>query len=255
MSIWSQSLGTGSDLVVLHGWGLNSHVWQPVQQQLAQQHRLHLIDLPGYGESAWPQGLPVSLDNCVDILLAHLPDRFHVLGWSLGGLMATRMALVAPQRVQSLVTVASSPKFQASAEWPGMDSQILANFAEQLNGQYRKTIERFLAIQAMGSPTARAQVKQMKSWVLSKPEPNIEALKGGLALLAQVDLREQLAQIQQPFLRMYGKLDSLVPVAVADAVADYAPMSQQWIAQGCAHAPFVSATEAFLQRLQQFYHT
>ncbi|MCP5077676.1 MAG: alpha/beta fold hydrolase, partial [Psychromonas sp.] len=47
----SRVVGQGKDLVLLHGWGVNSAVWQPVVELLGKHFRLHLIDLPGFGES------------------------------------------------------------------------------------------------------------------------------------------------------------------------------------------------------------
>ncbi len=48
--------GAGPDLVLLHGWALHGGMWGPWIDELSRRARLHLIDLPGHGRSAWPAG-------------------------------------------------------------------------------------------------------------------------------------------------------------------------------------------------------
>jgi pimeloyl-[acyl-carrier protein] methyl ester esterase len=59
-----------------------------------------------------------------------------------------------PERVQALVTVASSPCFSAQDAWPGIKPEVLAGFQQQLSEDFQRTVERFLALQTMGTETA-----------------------------------------------------------------------------------------------------
>jgi len=249
--VWQSVSGVGTDLVVLHGWGLNASIWQAVAAPLQHHRRLHCIDLPGYGESAWPAGVPITFDQLVEYTAAALPPRCQLLGWSLGGLVATAIALRYPQRVSHLITVSSSPYFPAAEHWPGIDAHVLTHFARQLSTDFKRTVERFLALQSLGSETAKADVKQIKSWLFSKPMASPEVLNAGLDMLATVDLRDQLAALQMPLLRIYGRLDSLVPAAVVPLVDQLAPTSEAIIMPHCSHAPFVNEPEAFCQLLLQ----
>ena len=86
---WRAVRGTGTDIVVLHGWGLNANIWTPVVTPLAQVGQLHRLDLPGYGESPWPTDTPLTFENLCELTLAALPERCHLIGWSLGGLVWT----------------------------------------------------------------------------------------------------------------------------------------------------------------------
>ncbi|PTB90043.1 pimeloyl-[acyl-carrier protein] methyl ester esterase [Pseudidiomarina aestuarii] len=251
-AVWSKVSGQGSDIVVLHGWGLNANIWTPVAKPLSELGRLHQIDLPGYGESAWPEALPITFSNLVELTLAALPERCHLVGWSLGGLVATQIALQAPERVQSLTTIASSPYFPAADNWPGIEPHILNNFARLLSKDFRKTVERFLALQSMGSPHAKEDVRQVKTWLFEKPMASVEVLDAGLDMLASVDLRDQLKHIDLPFFRLYGRLDALVPASVADQVQALAPASSQFVSPRCSHAPFISDPTTFVQQLSAF---
>lgn len=251
-SVWRAVSGTGTDIVVLHGWGLNANIWTPVAPALAQLGRLHQLDLPGYGESPWPAEVPLTFANLCKQTLAALPPRCHLIGWSLGGLIATELALQHPERFYSLTTVASSPYFPATATWPGIDPHVLTTFAKQLSKDFKRTVERFLALQSYGSPDARADVKQIKEWLFAKPMATPEVLDAGLDMLAHTDLRERLASLTVPLLRIYGKLDALVPKAVAEAVSELVPQSPYYMAEKCSHAPFISAPEEFLAQLMPF---
>ena len=252
MSIYHEVKGEGPDLVLLHGWGMNSGVFYGVAEALARANRVHLLDLPGFGFSQSPANPPHTLQTWLDQLATQLPASCHLLGWSLGGQLATLLALRAPERVKSLITVASSPCFVAKEGWPGMAHSVLANFARALQQDAAKTIERFLAIQAMGSETAREDIRQLRSRLLERELPDGAALTLGLELLAELDLRADLAHLTQPRLRLYGRLDSLVPVAVAEVLAQLDPAGVQHIFCASAHAPFITESAEFVQIVTNF---
>ena len=245
-----QTEGQGSDLVLIHGWGMNGAVWQQLLPLLTPYFRVHLVDLPGYGHSH--ELLAANIEEMAYQLLEYSPESAIWLGWSLGGLVATQAALQAPERVTSLVTVASSPRFAAENTWRGIQPQVLEDFQHQLSDNFQLTIERFMALQAMGSPTARQDIKLLKQAVFSRPQPNPEALATGLKLLADVDLRDQLGQISQPWLRLYGRLDGLVPVKIAAVLDELAPQSQRQVFAAASHAPFISHPEEFVKALRAF---
>jgi len=251
-------IGHGPDLVLLHGWGLNSACWQSIVPLLSAHYRLHLIDLPGFGFSHERYLASQSLDDITEALVKVAPENAIWLGWSLGGLCATHFALQYPQRVSALVTVASSPKFMAAEAidelpaWSGIAENVLAQFQQQLQQNLSQTINRFLAIQGMGSETAKQDIKQLKSLLAARPQPHAQALSNGLALLATVDLRAQLASLTMPFYRCYGRLDTLVPQATVTWIDDCLPLSPRTIFTSSSHAPFISEPEHFVKKLQAF---
>ena len=75
--------GSGPHLVMLHGWSMHSGVWHDLAERLAQRYTLHLVDLPGHGQSDWHDG-DMQLDNLLPALAQHTPDKARWLGWSLG---------------------------------------------------------------------------------------------------------------------------------------------------------------------------
>ncbi|MBO4148188.1 pimeloyl-ACP methyl ester esterase BioH [Enterobacter ludwigii] len=247
-TLWWQTVGTGNcHLVLLHGWGLNAEVWNCINEELASHFTLHLVDLPGFGRS---RGFgPMSLDEMAQQVLAAAPQNAIWLGWSLGGLVASQIALSRPERVSALVTVASSPCFSAQASWPGIKPDVLAGFQQQLSEDFQRTVERFLALQTMGTETARQDARALKQTVLSLPMPDVAVLNGGLEILKTVDLREPLSALTMPHLRIYGYLDGLVPRKVVPLLDSLWPESESQIIAKAAHAPFISHPAEFCAAL------
>ncbi|MGK3224895.1 pimeloyl-ACP methyl ester esterase BioH [Enterobacter soli] len=247
-TLWWQTVGTGNcHLVLLHGWGLNAEVWHCVSEELASHFTLHLVDLPGFGRSHGYQAM--SLDEMAQHVLDAAPQNAIWLGWSLGGLVASQIALTRPERVQALVTVASSPCFSARDAWPGIKPDVLAGFQQQLSEDFQRTVERFLALQTMGTETARQDARTLKNTVLSLPMPDVEVLNGGLEILKTVDLREPLATLALPHLRIYGYLDGLVPRKVVPLLDTLWPQSESHVVAKAAHAPFISHPAEFCSAL------
>ncbi|MFM1643743.1 pimeloyl-ACP methyl ester esterase BioH [Aeromonas salmonicida] len=252
MSVSVERFGQGPDLVLLHGWGMNGAVWHGIAQQLAAHYRLHLVDLPGFGNSPLREGSDYSLPWLAEQIAIVLPQKCHLLGWSLGGLVASQLALTQPERLHSLITVASSPCFMARDEWPGIAPKVLTGFNQMLAGDFRQTIERFLAIQAMGSEHARDDIRQLRHWLAERPAPQFAALEAGLGLLADVDLRDELLQLSLPWLRVYGRLDSLVPKASIALLDECYPGSHSVVLEKASHAPFISHPQQFVEIVRHF---
>ncbi|WP_394390839.1 pimeloyl-ACP methyl ester esterase BioH [Shewanella woodyi] len=249
-SLHIESIGQGQELVILHGWGVNSSVFTPLHASLSQ-YRVHYVDLPGFGHSDPIDG---DLDDWVDAITNQLPNTAIWVGWSLGGLVATKAALRYPEQVKGLVTIASSPCFMAREDesWPGIPPQVLSQFSTQLQQNIGKTIERFLAIQAMGSTTAKEDIKQLKKLVLSRPLPKNSALAQGLEMLKNIDLRAQLPQIEQPWLRVWGRLDGLVPRRVPPLMPNHQAHFTDLLLPKASHAPFLSHRDEFLAGLNDW---
>ncbi|KZQ30193.1 pimeloyl-[acyl-carrier protein] methyl ester esterase [Enterobacter genomosp. O] len=247
-TLWWQTAGTGNcHLVLLHGWGLNAEVWHCISEELTSHFTLHLVDLPGFGRS---RGFgAMSLDEMAQQVLDAAPQNAIWLGWSLGGLVASQIALSQPERVKALVTVASSPCFSAQEAWPGIKPDVLASFQQQLSEDFQRTVERFLALQTMGTETARQDARTLKQTVLSLPMPDVEVLNGGLEILKTVDLREPLASLAVPHLRIYGYLDGLVPRKVVPLLDALWPDSESQVIAKAAHAPFISHPVEFCSAL------
>ncbi|NHH99400.1 MULTISPECIES: pimeloyl-ACP methyl ester esterase BioH [Oceanimonas] len=253
MSVYTEQHGRGPHLVLLHGWGMNGAVWRELATRLEGDFCLHIVDLPGFGHSpALAAG--ATLADWADSVLAAVPERAAWLGWSLGGLVATQAALQAPTRVSALITLASSPRFVSEAGWPGIKPEVLSGFEQQLAEDHHQVVNRFLALQAMGSEHARDDIRRLRDSLASKPAPDPGALAAGLGLLGEVDLRTRLADLGMPLLRLYGRLDGLVPRKAAALTDDLAPASHSHMEPKASHAPFISHPDATAEQIRRFLH-
>lgn len=243
--------GTGLPMVLLHGWGLNSGVFDHLLPLLSQQYSVHLIDLPGFGDNS---DMPLGpLSDVARLIAANIPDESIVIGWSLGGLIAQQLALQHPAAVSRLVTIASTPHFMQDDEgWLGIAPNVLGMFEQQLAHDYKKTIQRFLAIQAMGSLSAKQDIHAIKHAIAAYPDPCEASLLTGLQLLQDVDLREQISAITQPTLRLYGRLDALIPHQVVPVIAELQPKAQHVVMEHVSHAPFISDKAATCAHILSF---
>ena len=252
-------------LVLIHGWGLNSAVWQPFIKSLPDEFMdvfyIITLDLPGYGINVDKVVSTYSLANICQSIVDTIKQPAIYLGWSLGGLVATEMALSYPEQVLGLITVASSPRFieeraeQAQVNqllWPGIKPTVLDAFHQQLHIDTKKTISGFLKIQAMGSPHIRQDIKQITTLIFQHEMANKITLDKSLYLLENSDFRLRLQDITQPFLRLYGDADSLVPKAVIEQIRQLAKNSEQYIFKQASHAPFISHADDFKQILSNW---
>lgn len=252
VKLFFEQVGQGPDLVLLHGWGVHGGIFDSVCAQLSQHFRITNIDLPGFGRSPMANE-DYSLSLLTQQILDVAPPKAHYLGWSLGGLLATSIALNHPERVDRLITVASSPHFLVKDDWPfAMKASVLENFVSLLEEDYEATLIRFLAIQTMGSETQKQDIQKLKETVFIHGRPAKKALQGGLNILYDTDLREALAQLQVPLLRIYGRLDSLVPIGAAHEIQKIVPDSESFVFRKASHGPFLSHNQEFCDLVKRF---
>lgn len=237
----SQSLGSGPTIVLLHGWGMHSEMWGSFRELLALHFRVVTIDLPGCGGShavTWQD----ELETIIDQLVAACAEPAIWLGWSLGGLLTTTIAVRYPELVRRLILVASNPCFVANENWPGITLETLQDFQRQLLHDTEKTLLQFFQLQCLGLPHAQATLKQLQQANQQAPRPNSQALLGGMKTLATVDHRVTLSQLTQPCLMIWGKNDRIVPVAAQAAIQQLAPKITHHTIAHAAHMPFYTHT-------------
>ncbi len=253
MNLHVQHLGSGPDLVLLHGWGLHGGVFTTLAEQLASRFRISLIDMPGHGSSPPPQQT-LDLAGLTERVASAAPSRATWLGWSLGGMVAAQLALTTPTRVEKLILVNSSPRFVTAADWPwAMDPAVLASFALALQEDYHGTLQRFLSLQiATGTAEGRHNLRQLREMVLQFPTPAVQALRDGLAILRFADLRAQFSSLHLPSLFILGERDRLVPAAVGPAVNDLLTTARIEVIKGASHVPFLSHQRQFLTVVSAF---
>jgi len=251
MTLYTETSGHGTDLVLLHGWGLHGGVWDTLVPLLEGDFRVTRIDLPGHGHSPWSG--EDDLDAITAAVLAAAPRRACWAGWSLGAMIALRAATLQPACVDALVCIAASPSFVRRPGWPSaMLPQLLESFAGELERDYLHTLNRFLALQVRGSANASAILKRLRGALLVRGRPRPEGLRAGLNVLRDADLRVAVGRLHCPVLLLMGGRDTLVPQAAGHATAALLPGAQLVVIDAAGHAPFIAAPDAVAGFMRNF---
>ncbi len=234
-------------LNVVHGWGMNAHLFDDWSTQLAQSFQVNLIDLPGHGLNH-QEPLSLDLDQLADEA-SKVPKGIW-LGWSMGGMLALNFALKKPNQMDALIMLCATPCFVARAHWPhGTDVKVLEQFANNLQQDVKQTIQTFLALEVMGVDDERSQLRVLKQKVFERPLPNQQALTAGLTLLRQVDLTAQLKNLKIPSLWISGRRDRLVLPQAMQQAAEVCH-GEYHMLRGSGHAPFIRQAEALTELIQ-----
>ncbi len=254
MTLAVESRGRGRDLVLLHGWGAGGAVWGEFADRLAARVRLHVVDLPGYGDSDGITGEPYTPRALCAQLTAQLPPRSTVCGWSLGGQLALQWAAMAPQQVERLVLIATTPCFVERVDWPhGMRRSVFGAFERDFECDRMKTLLRFADLQAHGDARSKA-VRMLLRYAVREQPPDPAALAAGLCMLRDMDLRATLDAVSPSALVMHGRCDAVVSVEAAHRLGAGLPRSRTCVIDHCAHALFLSQPEQVASLIADFVY-
>lgn len=204
--LYSNTIGSGKDLVLLHGWGFNSDLFALLIEQYKSLYRITVIDLPGHGRSDNVDG---GIDEWCNEIIKILPNHPILLGWSLGGLLAINIATQV--KLSQLILLASSPKFVKTDDWDyGIDEDNFRQFSDALLLNLSKGLKRFVSLQSK----EKTQLNSLNQSIDALPATTV-ALNQGLDILLTSDLRYQFKQLEIPIQIILGQRDTLIPIGIA----------------------------------------
>lgn len=236
-------------LVLLHGWGSHAGVWADVIAGLDLGQTVTAPDFPGEGSAA------CTIEEVVDELAAHAPERCVLAGWSLGGQLALLWARRHPQQVVRVVLIASTPRFVNAPDWAhGMAADTLAGFATELAADPAVTLRRFLLLATRGDAQARAVARRLEAVLDARPLADNTVLARALDWLRDTDLRALLPDIRQGVLVLHGDRDRITPPAAGEYLAAHLPQARLVMLPGAAHVPFISDPDVVCKLMTDFSH-
>ena len=239
------------NLVLLHGWGVNSRVWDSVLPSLIETFEVTTLDLPGYGSLT--HELPdANLDSLATSVLDRAPASAIWCGWSLGGMVAMSAAVQQPDRFDKLVLVCSTPKFMQDDQWAyGSSETAMQNLSDQFEKDYAKALARFFLLQLGTAPDARSRSRELANEVFLEPQASWNTLRSGLNLLRSTDLRDSIKDIQCPTEVIVGTEDRVIPPEAGRFLAREIPNARLHEVEA-GHMPFATSRDWFVKRLKQF---
>lgn len=274
----SSSIDNVKTVMLIHGWGMNSCVWEPVREVLESRYHVLWIDLPGHG---FNQDFSAkNLQHIVDLIAKVTPNETHIIGWSLGGMVAQSLAQKFPQKVDSLTMVTSTLRFSQSenGDWSNaMSNEVLNRFADNLTQDTMKTVKGFIALQFMGIKHGKEDQDKLINHILKNDKsrqkwggvflngsdddiqkekqrvnniPTKEALDVGLEILQTADLRSLNAKCPEHW--VFAEYDRLIPKDVINDLKSMRPNAQITMLEKSGHAPFISHPDYFLDKVTQF---
>jgi len=247
---YGEADATKPNLVLLHGWGAHSGVWQTLVPMLRENFQVTCIDLPGHGNS--PELADNSIESWAKAVLAVAPKKAIWLGWSLGGLVGQYAASIDKTRIEKLILLASTPKFVATEKWPeAVDKKTFQTFYEEVIREPSTSLLRFIAIQTRGSKTASEDNRVLRKTLLD-PMPRSAALDEGMKLLLATDLRERLNEVMCPVFVLGGERDNLVPKNALPVISRLCRNAKYTAIKRAGHAPFLSHVNEFCELVNDF---
>lgn len=247
--LYAETSGRGPPLVLLHGFGLNQRVFDPLRAGLEEHFTVTALDLPGHGRSAWIADQ--TLEQQLTGIAGHIRPGAILVGWSWGGQLALQLAADPALELAGLVLLASTPRFVSAPGWPhGMAPSVLARFAALLESEPRRTVDDFLELQVRGSAAADAVLGLLRQALSDQGYAQPIALAGALEQLRHNDLRALAREVSVPALVIAGEYDRITPPLAAQALAHMLPRGELLRLRRAGHAPFLSHPEQVLTALR-----
>ncbi len=251
--------GSGAPLLLLHGLGNSALVWHKCMSALARKFRVFALDLPGHGLSDMPRvryGLGDAARLAVAFMAGHGVDRFHVAGNSMGGNIATELALEHADRLGGVVLVdpAGLGKriawFLRLASVPGVGEYFERPSIERT----RRLVRSMLYDPRHADEELVAEMYRYRQRPGS-PRVILRLLRYGVDALGQratIRRDRRLASISSPLLVLWGRQDRVVPVEQAFDAARSVAGASVVVFERCGHWPQIEYPDDFARIVTEF---
>lgn len=238
-SVFYQVSGSGTPLVLIHGYPLSGALFQFQQTGLASKFEVITLDLPGFGRSGAPAGFGISKTGSTAVyahyvldLMNHLGIQSAVIGGhSMGGLITQEIYREAPQRFLGMIlidTIAMGASFVEQGEWAGYGVQAtvggVSSIIDTVTPQLLTGATRF------NDATTTTGIEDIIA------EGSVAGAQAGAETLAiRPNYTPQLAAVAVPVLVIEGRDDPVYGFPIAQALAAQVPHGTLALLTGAAH--------------------
>lgn len=249
MNVVWESRGEGAPVLLIQGLGYARWSWRPIVPALAERHRVIFFDNRGIGESDKPAGPYTAREmagDALQVLDEAGVERAHVVGASLGGMIAQELAVAAPQRVDKLVLCCTHPGVDRGLPMPAVTVQL---FREAPALAPEVALRRFVE-NALGTDAPQPLVEELvRLRTANPPDPaGWQAQAAAGTTFAGVD-----STIEAETLIVTGTADNVVDARNADVLAERIPGARVEKLDGLGHLFFWEAPGRFVAILEEFF--
>lgn len=237
-------------VVLSNSLGATHHMWDAQIGELESRFRVVRYDTRGHGDSPVPDG-PYSIDDLADDLVALLDrldiERAHVVGLSLGGMTAMRVAARNPERTARIALLCTGPHLPPPENWSQRAAQVREHGTRSVAAA---VVERWFTPEYLDAhPQARAEYERM---IAATPA---DGYAGCCEAIAELDLRRQLSTITASALAIAGADDPATPPEMLEGIVAAIPDARLLTVEHAAHLANVEqpgvVTDALIQHLER----
>jgi pimeloyl-ACP methyl ester carboxylesterase len=259
------TMGTGPDVLLLHGLGGTRASLFETAAALSGDYRVHAPDLPGFGSSSKPATGAYNARWFAEIVLGLMDEleipRAHLVGNSMGGRVAIEAGLIAPQRVAALGLLCPAVAFVRRGLHPVV--RMLRPEFGMLPHRFRRSTvaSQFWSIffdrDVVDPAVGDLMVDEFRR-IYQSPGARYAFLSSARNIYLEAPFGRsgfypRLAELEPPALFIWGKQDAVIPAGFSRQVSKWLPSAEQVTIEGCGHVPQVECAGETNELLRSFF--
>jgi pimeloyl-ACP methyl ester carboxylesterase len=250
--------GSGPTVVLLHGFASSIYTWSEVLPELARDHHVVALDLPGHGGSEVRPSLAAEdLVRATGALLDGLGiERFDLVGHSLGGAVACVTVSQRPGQVSRLALIDSAGFNLAPAERPAILRALSALPSGTMDLLPLRRPAIALGLRQVFHDDTRLTRERVDEYIAPLVRPGASAgLRSLMGSRDALGVPALVAAIRQPTLVIWGRHDRWIDVSQADRFVAAIPGSRKVVFDDCGHMPQEERPARVVELLREFLGT
>jgi len=251
--LYFEQAGTGDSLVLVHGLGANTRMWDSQFEAFSRRHHVIRYDMRGFGHSSLPDGSPYTHTGDLMALMEMLGiPQAHVIGHSMGGGVALDFALAYPQALNRLVLVDPAlGGYSWSEEWV-RDWEQLITLSAQVG--FKAALPRFLEHPLLAfacqNPEVKADLKKIlgdySGWHFKNTDPIVDLEPPAI---------QRPGEVKAPTLIVLGEHDTPDFHTIAEILAKGIPAARLVKMPGVGHVAPLEAPKELEKLILDFIET